>query len=431
MPTYKPVETFSHANKSLAQLLEDHKKWIRGPGGQRADLRGAALRGADMRGVNLMGANLREADLEGASLNRADLRGADLANARLDRAGMIKSRLVGSNLQFASLIETISTGADFTEANLIRADLRKASLNHAVLRGANLREADLREANLVSADLRDSSLLAAEMTESILSGADLSGANLRGSRLVGANLLGVDLSRADLHGADLRKARLDDSLLDGSNLTRADLTGAALNGACLDGADLSEWGIRGTSCARLFLSEAGEVVSFDAGEFEKKCFQPEELLDFSLSIPLTVATAYLAKFMTQAVNAAMGSHVVSLRGLVALSTHETKIVMVCLDGAFHDKALRVKKDRLEKALNDYFQSHPLKKDFVYLGEMLAGSANGSIDFGSCSWMRDAPWQVNPAMIKEEILEAYRKIGGTCKALNSLISSVIGDGNPGR
>jgi len=420
-----PIETFSHADKSLADALEEHKKWLRGEGGRRADLRSAALKNADMKGLNLMGADLREAALEGACLNHVDLRGADLRKARLDRAGLIGSRLIAANLEFACLNEVVGTDADFTEANLLRADLSRACLNRAVLRRANLREAALRQANMVKADLRGADLTGAEMDGAILSGADLTGADLCRARLVGANLLGVVLSQANLDGADMRKARLADSRLMCSRLTRADLTGADLNGACLEGADLAGWGIRRTACAQILVSEAGEIVSFEPGEFERRCLQPENILEFSLPIPLAVATAYLAKFVTQAVNSAMGSQVVSLKGLEALSTYETKILMVCLDDAFHEKELRVKGGRLEKAINDYFQSNPVKKDYVYLGEMLAASAGGAVDFGSCPWMLDNPWQINPVMVKEEILEEYRRIGRICQALHSLILSVIG------
>jgi uncharacterized protein YjbI with pentapeptide repeats len=425
MPTYMPVETFSHSDKSLADILEEHKKWLKGEGGRRADLRSAALKNADMKGVNLTGADLREAALEGACLNRVDLRGADLRKAHLDRAGLIGSRLIAANLEFASLNEVVGTEADFTEANLLRAGLSKAGLNRAVLRGANLREADLREANLVKADLKGADLKGAEMDGALLSGADLTGADLRRTRLVGANLLGVDLARANLDGADLREARLGESRLVCSKLTRADLTGADLNGACFEGADLSGWGVRRTACAQILVSEAGEIVNFEPGEFEKKCFQPEKTLELSLSIPLAVATAYLAKFVTQAVNAAMGSQVVALKGLEALSTYETKILMVSLEGDFHEKELGIKGGRMEKAINDYFQSHPVRKDYVYLREMLAASTNGAIDFGSCPWMLDNPWQINPVMIREEILEEYRRIGRICEALHSLILSVVG------
>lgn len=37
--------------EELNVILENHKKWLQGIGGERADLRGADLRGADLRGV--------------------------------------------------------------------------------------------------------------------------------------------------------------------------------------------------------------------------------------------------------------------------------------------------------------------------------------------------------------------------------------------
>jgi uncharacterized protein YjbI with pentapeptide repeats len=86
----------------LTVILADHKKWVVGDGGKKADLRGADLYeadlyganlyganlyGADLYGANLYGANLREADLRGADLYGANLRGADLSGADLSGAG--------------------------------------------------------------------------------------------------------------------------------------------------------------------------------------------------------------------------------------------------------------------------------------------------------------------------------------------------------
>jgi hypothetical protein len=78
----------------LDEILANHKKWLEGNGGERADLRyadlseadlrEAALSNADLRGADLSEANLRNADLSFAALSNADLRGADLSGADFD-----------------------------------------------------------------------------------------------------------------------------------------------------------------------------------------------------------------------------------------------------------------------------------------------------------------------------------------------------------
>jgi uncharacterized protein YjbI with pentapeptide repeats len=425
MAPYKPLETFSHSGKLLIQVLDDHKKWLKGMGGERADLRRAALNEADLSGVSLVGGNLREADLGGACLNHSNFSGADLGSTRLDRAGLIGTRFVASNMSLSSLVEAVGKEADFREANLSRANLNRAGLSRVVLRGANLREASLHEVNLVRADLRDAGFTGAELSESLLSGADLSGANLQGARLIGTNLVGANLSRADLCGADLKDAKLRDAFMKGCNLSRTDLTGADLNGACIEDADLSGWGVRKACCTRLLCSDTGEIIGFGPGEFEKKCFQPEKLLEFSLHIPLTVIAAYIARFIAQSINVTSGSTVVALKGLEALSTHETRMILAGPDLDIHDNVLKSSKSRLEMEINAYFQSHPVSKDGVYLGEMLPGTVNGDIDFRSYRTMLGTPWQINLTMIKEEILEEYRGIGRICEDLHALISSIVG------
>ena len=60
----------------LNKTLKEHQKWLKGKGGEKADLRGPNLRWADLSGANLRWANLRW-----ANLRWANLRGANLSNA--------------------------------------------------------------------------------------------------------------------------------------------------------------------------------------------------------------------------------------------------------------------------------------------------------------------------------------------------------------
>ena len=118
-------EDIKIGNKTLAEVIENHKHWwnedCEGWRDMRADLGGADLSGAYLGRADLREADLREADLRGADLGRADLSGAYLGRA------------------------------DLGGANLSGAYLRRADLGRADLGGADLREADLREADLSGA----------------------------------------------------------------------------------------------------------------------------------------------------------------------------------------------------------------------------------------------------------------------------------------
>ena len=85
----------------LQAVLNAHAEWIKGAGGQRADLREADLRGADLwradlQGADLRGAVLREADLWGAELQDAVLWGADLQGADLWESDLRQADLQGA-----------------------------------------------------------------------------------------------------------------------------------------------------------------------------------------------------------------------------------------------------------------------------------------------------------------------------------------------
>jgi len=142
--------------EELAKIVEEHGKWLRGEGGERANLSDA----------NLLRANLSGVILSGVILSRANLSGANLSGARLSGA-----RLSGANLSDANLSDAKLSGANLSDAKLSYAKLSYANLEGANLSGANLY------------------------------GANLSGANLEGANLSGANLSGANLSGADLSGA--------------------------------------------------------------------------------------------------------------------------------------------------------------------------------------------------------------------------------------
>lgn len=71
-------------SKELKAVLDDHRRWLDGDGGSRAD-----LGFADLRRANLQGATLHDANLQGAILRGANLRGADLVGANLRNTDLV------------------------------------------------------------------------------------------------------------------------------------------------------------------------------------------------------------------------------------------------------------------------------------------------------------------------------------------------------
>ncbi|EGA2859533.1 pentapeptide repeat-containing protein [Listeria monocytogenes] len=89
--------------EELDIILENHGKWLRNEGGDRAD-----LSNADLKNTNLRFANLRLAYLRGADLSNANLRGADLSNVNLSYANLSNVNLSNANFR----------GVDLSDANL-------------------------------------------------------------------------------------------------------------------------------------------------------------------------------------------------------------------------------------------------------------------------------------------------------------------------
>ncbi|ENY9160282.1 pentapeptide repeat-containing protein [Listeria monocytogenes] len=93
--------------EELDIILENHGKWLRNEGGDRADLSNADLKNTNLRFENLRlaylrGADLSNANLRGANLRFADLRGADLSNVNLSYANFRGVDLSDANLNWVN-----------------------------------------------------------------------------------------------------------------------------------------------------------------------------------------------------------------------------------------------------------------------------------------------------------------------------------------
>ena len=104
--------------EELRDVLANHREWLAGNGGERANLEGANLRHANLCGAHLSGANLSYADLRGANLRGADLGGALLGDASLGGADLSYAELEGADLRYADI-----RGANFYRARLSGAGL--------------------------------------------------------------------------------------------------------------------------------------------------------------------------------------------------------------------------------------------------------------------------------------------------------------------
>ncbi|EAG0385860.1 pentapeptide repeat-containing protein [Listeria monocytogenes] len=113
--------------EELDIILENHGKWLRDEGGERADLTSADLRhtnlsnavltGADLRHANLTNANLTNADLSNANLTNADLSNADLSNADLSNANLTNAVLTWVNWQDVRGLTVVAVQVDTTRKN--------------------------------------------------------------------------------------------------------------------------------------------------------------------------------------------------------------------------------------------------------------------------------------------------------------------------
>ncbi|EAC3382931.1 pentapeptide repeat-containing protein [Listeria monocytogenes] len=106
--------------EELDIILENHGKWLRNEGGEKADLSNADLKNTNLRFANLRLADLSNADLKNTNLRLADLRLANLSNANLSNADLSYANLSYADLSYANL----------SYANLSNVDLNWVNWQH-------------------------------------------------------------------------------------------------------------------------------------------------------------------------------------------------------------------------------------------------------------------------------------------------------------
>jgi uncharacterized protein YjbI with pentapeptide repeats len=379
---YKTIDELSHENRPLAEILENHRKWLRGEGGERANLRkanligtnlrgfyligadlsGAILVNADLRETSLIGTTLKKTNLKGASLSGADLIGANLAQAILREADLSKADLREANLNGAVLREGILDSASLYGASLKEANLVGASLGKALLKRADLVNVDFSRANLFSADLEEADLSGANLADANLSGSRLVRAKLNGASLVKANLHGADLTGADFTGANLEGANLQDSTLKWSVLKKANLSCVNLTGSFLEDANLGEWSIKGVICSYIRSGSEKEITRYGEGEFEKRFSFFKEISELVLRVPFTLSAVCAGKLIMQSTNAVLGSEVICLKAVEALPQDSTKLSFFILDRDFYEGKAKFFESYLRLALEDYFKENPVNEE---------------------------------------------------------------------
>jgi uncharacterized protein YjbI with pentapeptide repeats len=288
------------------------------------------LRGADLSGADFSGADLTRADLSGAVLIGTDLKRSNLKGAKLIGADLSWANLSGANLNGATL-----SRADLLGAELSKSDLGGAYLNEASLFGATLRKADLHRASLIRADL---------------SGADLSGARL---------------TAADLRDAELFYC----------SLAMADLTRATLSGARLDYAKWMGWKVHEVTCNHLVRGDEKEIVHFEPQGFESEYRQDRQLFEIILEIEFSDFAYFVGIFIANAVNEMLGSFVIQLKSLDAVSEEHTRLVFISFDSKFVQRSKRLVDTVLRGEINRILVG--LEKPSLLLpGQMMMSFTSG-------------------------------------------------------
>lgn len=144
---------YEDPDKTVRQLVQEHKNHL-----ERADLKGADLHGLDLTGANLYRAVLAGANIDDAVLEGADLRWTDLEHASLLRANLDGANLTDARLSDATFHDARLDGADLTDALVYNTDFFTASLRGTNLTNVYMGHAYAGHTDFTSSDLTDAIL---------------------------------------------------------------------------------------------------------------------------------------------------------------------------------------------------------------------------------------------------------------------------------
>ena len=123
----------------LNKIIDEHQKWVRGLGGQRANLSKCDISGLDMSYANLfdgifLGANMSSVNLACTNLSNAEMGGAILKKANLSFTNLSFTDLTMADLSEAILYSTIFYCSLFDSCKLKdNRDLQRAIFKDVIL----------------------------------------------------------------------------------------------------------------------------------------------------------------------------------------------------------------------------------------------------------------------------------------------------------
>lgn len=105
------------------EILDKHQLWLKGEGGECA---------------NLSEKNFASKHLQGVNLSRANLYRTNFSNSNLSWSNLSEAELVEADLSWCDLRRSDLSGCNLRGANLYGANLSLANLNNAHINGANI-----------------------------------------------------------------------------------------------------------------------------------------------------------------------------------------------------------------------------------------------------------------------------------------------------
>jgi hypothetical protein len=119
--------------EELNVIIAEHKLWLDGVGGKRANLQNMDISNLNMSWADMSRANMSRANMSRANMSRAALFGADFSCTDISRANLYAADLINANLSDASVVGANCAEANMQSVNFVGADLWGVNFFNAAL----------------------------------------------------------------------------------------------------------------------------------------------------------------------------------------------------------------------------------------------------------------------------------------------------------
>ena len=165
-----------------------------------------------------------------------------------------------------------------------------------------------------------------------------------------------------------------------------------------------------------------EKIEFAPGEFEKRFTIVQQMAEIILKIPFSISASHIGQIICKSINEVVGSTMVALKGIEAISNDDTKMIFVVFDTDFF-KIMKQKSKTLTAHLNNLFEINSLITNDIEIEDPIQDVTDGVLRVRNIP-LPLVPYEVDSKVVQQKIIEFYNRLGKIGETVYNIVSSIF-------